>query len=211
MVITVSSPPADEANEPPLRSSSRDPNDPVPVAVPRAPGAPGTSWPSVGAQPDPPPHCGPDSSPQLQPARACRPSPRSDDHNAGGKQQEPVRCVAAAVAPRPEDRQGSVENTQDIVQGGQSKSSAGSGNEDAVSHGLVWEGNPDCAHAIESGTIARGLEVSLQHGLSTTEAASRLARDGPNKLEEDEGVSIWKVLLRQVSNSLTMVSPPALC
>src|SRR5579862_4884904 len=123
MVTVSSSPPAaDEANEPPLRSSSRDPNDPVPVAPPGAPGASCTAWPSVGAQPNSTPDCGPDSSQQLQPARACRPSAGSG-HNAGGKQQEPVRSFAAAVAPPPGDRAGRVGNTQGIAEGEQSQSS----------------------------------------------------------------------------------------
>ncbi|KAI9766898.1 MAG: hypothetical protein M1840_006195 [Geoglossum simile] len=209
-MVTVSPPPADEANEPPLRSSSRGPNDPIPIALPSAPSSPCTSWPGVGARSDLTPDSGPDSCPQLQPARTCRLSTESDDHKAGGKQQESVGSFAAAVAPRPEDRKGSVENTRDIAKREQGNSSGSGNNGKAVSQGLVWEGKSDFAHAIEFDTIAKGLEVNLQHGLSTAEAASRLARDGPNKLEEDEGVSVWKVLLRQVSNSLTMVSTPAL-
>lgn len=42
-------------------------------------------------------------------------------------------------------------------------------------------------------------------GLSSTEAASRLQRDGPNKIDGSGKVSIGEVLLRQVSNSLTIV------
>lgn len=45
----------------------------------------------------------------------------------------------------------------------------------------------------------------VRNGLSGTEAASRLQRDGPNTVREMEGVSVWGILLRQVSNSLTLV------
>src|SRR5690606_5749217 len=53
--------------------------------------------------------------------------------------------------------------------------------------------------------VAAALGTSIEGGLSDAEAKERLARDGPNKLEGEEGVGVWKVLLRQVSNSLTLV------
>ncbi|RPB21176.1 hypothetical protein L211DRAFT_750474, partial [Terfezia boudieri ATCC MYA-4762] len=53
--------------------------------------------------------------------------------------------------------------------------------------------------------VARYLGVNLGHGLSSQDAQARLARDGPNKLEGDEGVGVWRVLVRQISNSLTLV------
>ena len=46
---------------------------------------------------------------------------------------------------------------------------------------------------------------SCSHGLSHAEAQSRLQFYGPNKVEGAEGLSLWKILLRQVSNSLTFV------
>jgi Na+-exporting ATPase len=49
------------------------------------------------------------------------------------------------------------------------------------------------------------INIRLRNGLSSTEAASRLERDGPNTVREMEGVSVWGILLRQVSNSLTLV------
>lgn len=45
-----------------------------------------------------------------------------------------------------------------------------------------------------------------RNGLSSGEADLRLKRDGPNVVQEVKGVSIWGILLRQVSNSLTIVS-----
>ncbi|KAL4894410.1 hypothetical protein BDV59DRAFT_175425 [Aspergillus ambiguus] len=61
------------------------------------------------------------------------------------------------------------------------------------------------AHTFDSAQLASLLEVNIDHGLSSTEAATRLARYGPNRVKEVEGISIWKILLRQVSNSLTLV------
>ena len=140
-------------------------------------------------------------------ARDYRLSAEGNDHKAGGKQQESVRSDTAVVS-QPDGKAGKEAGAICVHTGGDDKNSCE--NEKAFSKGLVWEGNSNFAHAIEFDTIAKGLDVNLQHGLSTAEAASRLARDGPNKLEEDEGVSIWEVLLRQVSNSLTMVSTPVL-
>lgn len=62
------------------------------------------------------------------------------------------------------------------------------------------------AHWFAPLEVARYLGVSLEHGLPPQDAQARLARDGPNKLEGDEGVGVWRVLVRQVSNSLTLVS-----
>lgn len=49
------------------------------------------------------------------------------------------------------------------------------------------------------------INTHVRNGLAGTEAASRLQRDGPNTVREMEGVSIWGIFLRQVSNSLTLV------
>ncbi|KAL4920649.1 hypothetical protein BDW62DRAFT_162019 [Aspergillus aurantiobrunneus] len=63
----------------------------------------------------------------------------------------------------------------------------------------------DHAHTIDPSSLSAILDVDLQHGLSNAEASSRLARDGPNSVREMEGLSIWKIFLRQVSNSLTLI------
>ncbi|EEP75411.1 potassium/sodium efflux P-type ATPase [Uncinocarpus reesii 1704] len=68
-----------------------------------------------------------------------------------------------------------------------------------------WEENYEYAHTFAPSHIADVLGVSLQDGLSTAQAASRLERDGPNKVKSAAGISMWKILLRQVSNSLTLV------
>ncbi|KAI0116701.1 potassium/sodium eff [Daldinia grandis] len=49
------------------------------------------------------------------------------------------------------------------------------------------------------------LATDIENGLECDEAARRLERHGPNKMEGARGLSAWKILLRQVSNSLTMV------
>ncbi|KAI0601170.1 potassium/sodium efflux P-type ATPase [Biscogniauxia sp. FL1348] len=49
------------------------------------------------------------------------------------------------------------------------------------------------------------LATNRSNGLDSSEAARRLEADGPNKVEGAKGLSVWKILLRQVSNSLTLV------
>ncbi|KAH7051338.1 potassium/sodium efflux P-type ATPase [Macrophomina phaseolina] len=61
------------------------------------------------------------------------------------------------------------------------------------------------AHTVPAATVAQVLGVDPQNGLTRAEAAARLERDGLNKVEGAKGLSLWKILLRQVSNSLTLV------
>ncbi|KAI1905615.1 hypothetical protein LOZ12_006818 [Ophidiomyces ophidiicola] len=68
-----------------------------------------------------------------------------------------------------------------------------------------WSDQYQYAHTFQPADIARILGVDLHNGLPPAEAASRLERDGPNKVKSAEGISMWKILLRQVSNSLTLV------
>ncbi|KAI1088977.1 potassium/sodium eff [Rostrohypoxylon terebratum] len=49
------------------------------------------------------------------------------------------------------------------------------------------------------------LSTDVKNGLGNDEAARRLHCDGPNRVEGAQGLSAWKILLRQVSNSLTLV------
>lgn len=60
-------------------------------------------------------------------------------------------------------------------------------------------------HAATPEAISSLLKVDLRAGLTSQEAKERLARDGLNVLTSDKGVTWWSVLLRQVSNSLTLV------
>ncbi|KAI5805653.1 hypothetical protein DFH27DRAFT_382233 [Peziza echinospora] len=92
--------------------------------------------------------------------------------------------------------------SEKLQSSGQSVSSASS-SESSSSSG-PYEGTN--AHCFTPADVAASLGTSLQDGLPAADAQERLARDGPNKLEGEEGVGVWRVLLRQVSNSLTLVS-----
>ncbi|KAI7247609.1 hypothetical protein KC335_g18823, partial [Hortaea werneckii] len=61
------------------------------------------------------------------------------------------------------------------------------------------------AHTLASGQVAEQLETNVERGLTTQEATERLRQYGHNKLETSGGVSWWRILIRQVSNSLTFV------
>ncbi|KAI4934434.1 hypothetical protein J4E85_002291 [Alternaria conjuncta] len=60
-------------------------------------------------------------------------------------------------------------------------------------------------HTLTSEEVAQTLGVDIHHGLPHSEAQSRLQLYGPNKVKGAEGLSMWKILLRQISNSLTFV------
>ncbi|KAI0836487.1 potassium/sodium eff [Hypoxylon sp. FL0890] len=66
------------------------------------------------------------------------------------------------------------------------------------------ENHPE-PHTLAVEDLEQFLKTDVKHGLHSREAARRLERDGPNKMEGAQGLSVWKILLRQVSNSLTMV------
>ncbi|KAI0377342.1 potassium/sodium eff [Hypomontagnella monticulosa] len=69
----------------------------------------------------------------------------------------------------------------------------------------VLRGNHPEPHTLTIEHLEQLLEIDIQDGLDGGEAARRLAQYGPNKVEGAHGLSAWKILLRQVSNSLTMV------
>lgn len=64
---------------------------------------------------------------------------------------------------------------------------------------------PESAHTFPASDICAFLNTDIKDGLSNIEATNRLQKDGPNKVEGAKGVSLWTILLRQVSNSLTLV------
>ncbi|KAE8396944.1 E1-E2 ATPase-domain-containing protein [Aspergillus pseudonomiae] len=61
------------------------------------------------------------------------------------------------------------------------------------------------AHALPYDVVIRELGTKLEEGLSSEEAKQRLHKYGPNKLEEGEGVSVIKILIRQVANAMMLV------
>ncbi|KAI0969611.1 hypothetical protein F4678DRAFT_165914 [Xylaria arbuscula] len=60
-------------------------------------------------------------------------------------------------------------------------------------------------HTLPIDQLEHLLETDASNGLSHTEAARRLEEYGPNRVKAAKGLSLWKILLRQVSNSLTVV------
>jgi len=62
------------------------------------------------------------------------------------------------------------------------------------------------AYRVGPHEVARQLGTNFEKGLSKQEAKRRHGVVGDNALEGGEGVSIWRVLVRQVANALTLVS-----
>ncbi|KAL4916017.1 hypothetical protein BDW62DRAFT_212310 [Aspergillus aurantiobrunneus] len=61
------------------------------------------------------------------------------------------------------------------------------------------------AHTLTYEAVVRELGTGLDEGLSPEEASRRLQEHGPNKLDEGEGVSMVKILVRQVANAMMLV------
>lgn len=66
------------------------------------------------------------------------------------------------------------------------------------------------AHTLPYETVLKELSTRLNEGLTPDEAARRLQTYGPNKLDEGEGVSVVKILVRQVANAMMLVKGPTL-
>ncbi|KAK1760101.1 calcium-transporting ATPase 3 [Echria macrotheca] len=65
--------------------------------------------------------------------------------------------------------------------------------------------DPEAAHTLPVPGVCALLNTDLENGLDADEAARRLQNHGANKVEGAKGLSLWTILLRQVSNSLTLV------
>ena len=61
------------------------------------------------------------------------------------------------------------------------------------------------AYRLPADEVSWLLETNVERGLSKQEAKRRHEIVGDNALEGGEGVSVWKVLIRQVANALTLV------
>jgi len=132
------------------------------------------------------------------------PPPTLQAVNSGPDSSDPARTTHhhprnRPPAPGPENAAGS---------GVEAITTAGASNQD-VGHAAVAAASAPVAltdaHTVPVDQLARLLESQTKDGLDPAEAARRLARDGPNKVEGAEGVSVWKIFLRQISNSLTIV------
>ncbi|OQD62679.1 hypothetical protein PENPOL_c011G03717 [Penicillium polonicum] len=61
------------------------------------------------------------------------------------------------------------------------------------------------AHTLPYEAVIKELSTGLDEGLAPEEASRRLQQYGPNKLDEGEGVSVIKILVRQVANAMMLV------
>lgn len=64
---------------------------------------------------------------------------------------------------------------------------------------------PEAAHTLSVPDVCALLNTDPENGIDNDEATRRLQHHGPNKVESAKGLSLWTILLRQVSNSLTLV------
>ena len=60
-------------------------------------------------------------------------------------------------------------------------------------------------HAADAGLVASELGTDPQRGLTTEEAAARLARHGPNELEAGEQLSAGRILLGQLTSPMVLL------
>ena len=63
------------------------------------------------------------------------------------------------------------------------------------------------AHSLPDTTVLHELAVNPEDGLSSQEAQSRLQKWGTNELEGDEGISLAKIIIRQIANAMMLVCP----
>jgi Na+-exporting ATPase len=64
------------------------------------------------------------------------------------------------------------------------------------------------AHTLPYEAVIQELGTGVDEGLSPEEASRRLHEYGPNKLDEGEGVSVIKIIVRQVANAMMLVRSP---
>jgi Ca2+-transporting ATPase len=60
-------------------------------------------------------------------------------------------------------------------------------------------------HTLDAAKILQQLATPLEQGLSSEEAAQRLATYGPNQLTEAPGTTFWKMLLEQFNNFVVIM------
>src|SRR5436189_6161774 len=63
------------------------------------------------------------------------------------------------------------------------------------------------AYHLQTDEIEKLLDTNVERGLSKLEAKRRHDLVGDNALAGGHGVSVWKVLVRQAANALTLVLP----
>jgi len=65
------------------------------------------------------------------------------------------------------------------------------------------------AHSLPFEQVLKLLNADPVQGLSKAELETRRGTYGDNALEEGPGVQPWRILVHQVANALTLVSPMA--
>ncbi|KAL3450316.1 hypothetical protein BJX65DRAFT_11426 [Aspergillus insuetus] len=81
-------------------------------------------------------------------------------------------------------------------------------NDKAAEPGGVRPGHADLsqpAYCLPYEVVLKEIGTDIDEGLTKDEAARRLQQYGQNKLDEGEGVSIIKILVRQVANAMMLV------
>jgi magnesium-transporting ATPase (P-type) len=63
------------------------------------------------------------------------------------------------------------------------------------------------AHALTHEQLAAELDADILSGLTAHEATVRLEQYGRNDLGEEDGVQPLKIIVAQIANAMTMVSP----
>ena len=64
---------------------------------------------------------------------------------------------------------------------------------------------PILPHTLSAHRVAQDLKSDVDDGLSSEEAAARLARDGPNSIKGAKGISLYEIFIQRVANALTVV------
>lgn len=64
---------------------------------------------------------------------------------------------------------------------------------------------PFAPHTAEPSKVLEALGVNPKAGLTDEEAASRLAKYGPNRIKPPKAPSLWGICLRQIGNAMTVV------
>lgn len=62
------------------------------------------------------------------------------------------------------------------------------------------------AHSLSFDDVIRELGTNSDDGLTSAEVKERLQKYGENMLEGDEGVSLAKIVIRQIANAMMLVS-----
>ena len=60
-------------------------------------------------------------------------------------------------------------------------------------------------HQLESSAVLEHLNTNATTGLSSTEAARRLAEHGPNELVEQGGRTVWRILWEQLTATMVVI------